>query len=347
MKFALSFDDVLITPRFTDVESRALVDTSVTIGKVTLRVPLLSANMDTVTGSKMAWGMYNAGGIGVLHRFQTIEENCQMYENSPEQTFCSVGITENELNRAYSLWNKGCRNFVIDVANAASQKTVDFYLNFLEGINYRESTIIIGNFATRDSVLEFLNKLPNERYPHALKIGVGGGSMCSTRVVTGCGWPTLQSLLDCSSVHIPLIACGGMKNSGDIAKALAVPNVVAVMLGGMLAATEEAPGQEYVEVVEGKEVWYKKYRGSASLESYQVQNKIASHRSPEGESTWLPNKGPVNNIVQQIEGGLRSAFSYVNATNLETYQDNVELVQVTTSGHAESKPHGVNKNVNL
>lgn len=161
-------------------------------------------------------------------------------------------------------------------------------------------------------------------------------SMCTTRVVTGCGLPTLHSIIDCRKIpNITIIADGGIKNSGDIAKALAA-GADAVMLGSMLSGTTEAPGDNIVM----NHNTYKTYRGSASLESYHVQGKSAQHRTPEGESTLVPVKGSVDQILQQIEGGLRSAFSYVGARNINEFRENVQLIEVTTSSAIESTAHG-------
>jgi IMP dehydrogenase len=195
----------------------------------------------------------------------------------------------------------------------------------------------------------------------SIKVGVGPGSVCSTRVQTGNGVPQLTAIMECraavddyhksntSSMRPTIIADGGIRTSGDIAKALAA-GATAVMLGNMLSGTEETPGEVlafetnngylryYANYKEAPEaLWHKKYRGSASLDSYKVQNKVASHRAPEGEATLVKYKGPVKNVLQTISGGLKSAFSYVNARNIDEFRENATLVRVTTNGASESK----------
>lgn len=186
--------------------------------------------------------------------------------------------------------------------------------------------------------------------------------MCTTRVVTGCGYPQISAIQEIRAVtHRPIIADGGIKSSGDVAKALAA-GADLVMLGGLLAGTDETPGeivnehQHKVDLVNlvakptslyqdnyfihPSTSLYKKYRGSASKESYEVQGKIASHRSPEGVSTLVPYKGPVANVVQQIEAGLKSAMSYVGARHLERFKETAKLIQISQAGYREGEAHG-------
>jgi IMP dehydrogenase len=304
-----------------------------------LNLPIISSNMDTVTGSEMARAMFNSGAVGSLHRFSTIEDNVKQFLDSPNRSIVSVGLGISELDRALALSNAGAFTILVDVAHGASMKVVQ-QVKDLRGILPEDTQIIVGNFATARSIKDFLYHLGNYRVD-AWKVGIGGGSACLTRVVTGCGMPTLASVIDCASLGLPIIADGGMRNSGDIAKALAA-GATTVMLGGMLAGTLETPG----EVIWDQEGGYllntghKKYRGSASTESYEVQGKIASHRSYEGDSYLVPYKGPVKDILQQIEGGLRSSLSYVGANNLEEFRERATLVQITGQGFKENGSHG-------
>lgn len=366
---AKSFNDTLILPQFSSVKSRKDCDTSTNFLGEQLTTPIMSSNMDTVTEYRMATAMEKAGGIGCLHRFMTIEENIEQLLKSPQGTFVSVGVGSAELERAKALYDNNAYNFIIDVAHGASTQVVAMYEKMREALP--DANIVVGNFATASSVKEF-NKLSRYKL-QAIKVGVGSGSHCTTRIVTGCGLPTLQSLLDCKSLGIPMIADGGIKNSGDIAKALAAGASI-VMLGSLLAGTEEAPGanynfnneimseKEYAEQI-GSEVYlknpqgliatvngpkaspgckitHKKYRGSASKESYEVQGKTAEHRTAEGESSFVPYKGPVVNVVQGLTAGLKSVMSYVGASNLEEFQDKAILVEVSHSSYLEGTPHG-------
>ena len=336
MKKALSFDDVLIVPNFSNIVSRQDCNTTVSIGGLQLEFGLMSANMDTVTGSKMSEEMFRNGGIGVLHRFCSIKENINMMKNS-YGGIASIGITKEEKLRAEALVDSRCEQFMIDVAHGASQSTADMF-NYLAGLlsGAKDPWIGVGNFATYSEYAKFESLLIYK--PNAIKVGVGGGSMCTTRIVTGCGLPTLASLLDFKEkTNVSIIADGGIKNSGDIAKCYAA-GATAVMVGSLLAGTDETPGEAYLRP--DGQGFLKKYRGSASLESYEVQGKIAKHRSPEGEATIIQCKGPVAPIIQQLQAGLKSAMSYVGAHNIESFKENAELVEITSSGMSESKPHG-------
>jgi IMP dehydrogenase len=327
----LTFDDVLLTPKFSRISTRADCSTITKLGKISLDLPVISANMDTITGVKMANAMAEVGGIGALHRFSSIDENVSMF-NSTSNCFVSVGIGEKELDRAKALYNEGARAFIIDVAHAASESVVNFYNNFREFIG-SYAHVMVGNFSTADSITAFINR--TKVAPDSFKVGIGGGSMCTTRVVTGVGVPTLGSVLDCRRTGRDIIADGGIRNSGDIAKCLAA-GAKAVMIGSMLAGTDETPGD--IEMF--NDVPYKVYRGSASKESYEVQGKVANHRAPEGESTYVPLKGSTKNILQNIKAGIQSSMSYLNAKNLQEFRENATFIEITNNGMIESRAHG-------
>jgi len=314
-------------------------------------------------------------GVGCLHRFLSIEDNVNLFLKSPKETIVSIGVGPNELERARSLFNAGASNFVIDVAHGAAEHVVEQY-DALREIVGTDSTIIIGNIATGNDIEEFINnsksatppqiiknlKKPQNRPPppQAFKVGIGGGSMCTTRIVTGCGLPTFHSILDCSSVAkrygVKIIGDGGIKNSGDIVKALAA-GADAVMIGSILSGTEETPGEivafetrnsygsSYTATFNNYReadvsAWHKKYRGSASKESYEVQGKQANHRTPEGETTFVKYKGSAIDILNNLIAGIKSGLSYVGASTLDELKENTQFVSITNSGLIESKPHG-------
>jgi IMP dehydrogenase len=348
MKTVLSFDDVLIVPTYSTVTSRKDCETFVWLSNLSLGLPLISSNMDTITESEMAKAMNENGGVGALHRFCTIEENVNMFMKSPNQTFVSIGVGDKEFERAQALYNVGARNFILDIAHGASLQAVTQYKNLRRILGDFNCHIMVGNFATGLSIGQFEKELRGAQLPDSYKIGVGSGSMCLTRIATGCGLPTLASLLDCKgSTVAPLVADGGIKNSGDIAKALAA-GATAVMVGGILAGTDETPGEIINEgSYEGwhptyvkSEFKYKKYRGSASKESYEAQGKTASHRAPEGDSTLVSYKGQVGPVLQELKAGLQSAMSYVGARTIKEFQENAKLVQITVAGIAENGAHG-------
>jgi len=382
MREAFTFDDVLIVPKFSDVSSRKDVDLGVSTSKkvfkgISVGFPVISANMDTITGSNMAKAMLNYGGQACLHRFCTIEENVKMLNESETpiepgddeyymRPMVSIGLGKSELDRAYALYGNNATSFIIDVANGAQQAVVD-QAKALHEMLKGYGSVIVGNFANADSVKDFLDRTGN--IIDGIKVGIGPGSACTTRIKTGVGYPQLSAVLEISrllkNTEIAVIADGGMRTPGDIAKALGAGAHV-VMLGGMLAGTEETPGEIILGnaweplygvmeprgplerlTSDGRYSWVerateplKRYRGSASKESYEVQGKDASWRTAEGESFTVPYKGPVKGVLQDIEGGLRSAFTYVGARNLKEFHGKVEFVKVSVSTMAENGAHG-------
>jgi len=312
-----------------------------------LKLGVISSNMDTVTGPAMASAMYSMGAISALHRFQSIEQNTKQFlesSNPNHKPIVSLGLGKKELERAEALYSVGANVFLIDVAHGANIEVVKQVISLRE-LLHPSAQLIVGNFATAKSIEEFEEHAAY--LVQAYKIGIGGGGACSTRVVTGCGWPTFSSIRDCSRVSVPIIADGGVRNSGDFAKCFAA-GASAVMLGGLLAGTDESPGsivyaKDYAWTFKpepGNKFAFKNYRGSASAESYEAQGKVASHRSAEGEAFLVPYVGPVEKVIQQLDGGLRSAMSYVGARTLKEFKENAEFVETSRSGSEESRPHG-------
>lgn len=346
MKKMLSFDDILIQPKFSTIFSRKDVSTTTEFLGRTLTNPVCSSNMDTVTESDMAKAMHNNGATSCLHRFCSIEDSVKMFVQSEVNPMVSIGIGKKELERAEALYSVGSNLIILDVAHGASMIVVQ-QVQELRKLLHHSARIIVGNFANKKSIEDFIYHLGFK--PDALKLSVGGGSMCTTRVVTGCGAPTLGTILDCQGLDIPLIADGGIRNSGDYAKSLAA-GADLVMCGSLFAGTDETPGYLYSGITGARLIGYsqdfmyddvrKKYRGSASLESYEAQGKIADHRTPEGESTLIPHKGPVKNVLQQLEAGLRSSMSYVGASTIEEFRAKAEFIQITNGGLVEGTSHG-------
>lgn len=352
MKRDLSFDDVLVDPRFSFSETRNFPISSNFLG-MNLKIPIISANMDSITGVEMANAMGKLGCVGALHRFSTIYQNVEDYNSTQGDipVICSIGVGEKEYDRAMALFDVGCTHFLIDVAHGANINVVKQYDALRERVK-DNAAIIVGNFANAKSIEDFIVNSKLHHCMDAVKLGIGGGSLCTTRIVTGCGRSTLASILDCNHLSIPIIADGGIRTSGDIFKSYAA-GASAVMLGGMLAGTEETPGETISEIVEYKKIedpgvsWnqpifknYKKYRGSASQESYIAQGKEASHRTPEGEATLVPYKGSVANVIQQIDAALHSAMSYIGVEKIEDIHPNSELIEISNATIYESSPHG-------
>ncbi|WJW80015.1 guanosine monophosphate reductase [Bartonella sp. TP] len=331
----ITFDDVLIEPRFSKITSRKDVDITTKIGNLTLATPVISANMDTIFSIELALAMAQAGGCAVVHRFCSIEENVELCKNllvqSSTPVIASIGITKNEFERAEALVDAGVKFLCIDVAHGAQLAVVEQY-NALAQKFGSKIEIIVGNFATGESIEEFKYLCSSE--PLAFKVGIGGGSACLTRVQTGCGVPQFSALMDCQlrNPRSNLISDGAHRTPGDVAKALGI-GAKAVMLGIMFAGTAEAPG----EIIDNK---FKKYRGSASLDSYKVQGKEAKWRTYEGDSFLVPLNGTVESVMQNITGGLRSALSYVGAADLPDFRQNAKFLRISNNSKIENTSHG-------
>jgi IMP dehydrogenase len=354
MKEAFTFDDVLIVQKFSELPSRSdeYIDLSTNIRSLKFKLPVISANMDTVTDGLMALTMLQHGAQACLHRFTSIHDNLDTFRYAAQDfgasPMVSIGLGNRELERAKALFDAGAHTFVIDVAHGAQLSVAKQVLAFREVVGPYVN-LIVGNFSTGQTVRDFLDYVGMA--VDGFKIGVGPGSACTTRIKTGVGYPQLSAILDVSNtlknVGIAIIADGGMKVPGDIAKALGAGAHMA-MIGGMLAGTLETPGQivdslgnysnspEYLSYLKK----FKQYRGSASLESYKDQGKEAKHRTAEGESFLVPYKGPVADVLQDIEGGLRSSFGYVGAANMQEYHGRVEFVRVSSSTVRENGAHG-------
>jgi IMP dehydrogenase len=256
----------------------------------------------------------------------------------------SFGLGSNELERAMALVDAGATHLILDVANGAQINVVKQF-NILADKYGSNVGLIVGNFATNKSINTF-NDYVKQR-PIAYKVGIGGGSACTTRVKTGIGVPTLSSVMDCSQRgNRPVIADGGMKTAGDVAKALGA-GAQMVMLGGMLAGTYQTPGEIVTDdhkfmAMSSSHVSkkFKKYRGSASQESYEAQGKSDTHRTAEGESFLVPLKGSVVDVLQDIEGGLRSSMTYTNSLTLSDFRKNCTFIEVSSNTTKENGAHG-------
>src|SRR3989338_6771016 len=257
-QFAITFDDVLMVPHYNHYESRRLVETTMTDRnkKLTLALPVMSSNMDTITESAMANFMSSKGGIGVLHRFMSIEDNIVEFKKCTGNVFVSIGCTNAELERAKALHDVGANYFCIDVAHAHA-KYVGQTLKSLRNL-LPNACIMAGNVATYAGA-DYLASCGAD----IIKAGIGGGSVCSTRIKTGFGVPMLTCIQDCARVDRSIVADGGIRTSGDIVKALAF-GADFVMIGGLLAGTAPTPG-EIITKADGTQV--KRYRGMASREA--------------------------------------------------------------------------------
>lgn len=328
---AITFDDVLLVPAYNHYDSRRLVDISMTdkTGKLTLSLPLMTSNMDTITESSMANFIGGKGGIGVLHRFMSIEENIAVFKACKHKTFVSVGCSEQELARAEALRDAGALYFCIDVAHAHAKYVGSMLKRLREIISH--GCIMAGNVATY-AAADFLASCGAD----IIKVGIGGGSVCSTRIKTGFGVPMLTSIQECRRVDRSIVADGGIRTSGDIVKALAF-GADFVMLGGMLAGTRPTPGA-VLENKEGHQI--KTYRGMASREAQEdFMGVMQEWKTDEGVNVEVPYREDEDAIIADIIGGLRSGLTYGGANTVRELQRKLNYVVVSNAGRMESLPH--------
>lgn len=331
MSHAITFDDVLLIPSYNHHESRRIVDIGVTDrqGLLTLALPVMSSNMDTITESNMANFMNSKGGIGVLHRFLTIADNIKQFQACQGQVFVSIGCSTAELERAEALRDAGADFFCVDVAHAHA-KYVGKTLKSLRQI-LGSRCIMAGNVATYAGA-DYLASCGAD----IIKAGIGGGSVCSTRIKTGFGVPMLTCIQDCARTDRSIVADGGLRTSGDIVKALAF-GADFVMIGGMLAGTAPTPGK-VITKDDGSQV--KRYRGMASREAQEdFLGQMHEWKTAEGVSTEVPYSDKQDAIIADIIGGLRSGLTYAGADTISELQRKLNFIQVTQAGRVESMPH--------
>jgi IMP dehydrogenase len=335
---AFTYDDILLVPSYNHWESRKVVDISMKCkkNKLSLELPLMTANMDTITETDMANYIGAKGGIGVLHRYMTIENNVRMFKDCRHPVFVSVGCGAKDLKRAEALRDAGAGLFCIDVAHAHA-KYVGRTLKNIRMMLGDEACIMAGNVATYAGA-DHLASCGAD----IVKVGIGGGSICTTRIKTGFGVPNLTAIKNCSRVDRSIVADGGIRYPGDIVKALAF-GADFVMLGRMLAGTRPTPGPVIRKKDEnGKEVTVKTYRGMASSEvQEEYYGDIAEWKTSEGVSVEIPYCEDEDKIITDIIGGLRSGLTYGGAATIAELQRKLDYIEITTSGRTESFTHGL------
>ena len=336
---SLCFDDVLMVPKYSDIPTREDVDLSSELDPWTLGSPILSSPMDSITEVDMAVSMAQHDCLGVIHRYNTLDQQLfivnQVLSMAPNSAHCAaaVGVTGDFSERAEALVKAGVGVLCLDVAHGHHSLVKDA-LRQLTSQFGDDVHLMAGNVATLEG-----DECLVEWGADSVRVGIGGGSICTTRMVTGHGVPTFQSILDCarSSYNAPIIADGGIKTSGDCVKALAA-GAGFVMLGSMLAGTDQAPGQ----VFDNGNKKYKVYRGMASSEA-QV-NWRGKTSTPEGISTTIPYKGDVSIILDDLKGGIQSGMSYSGARTIQELQAKASFVQMTSAGRGESHTHILSRN---
>lgn len=340
----LTFDDVLLVPKKTSIESRSYVDLTTKLTKrITLKIPIIFANMDTVTESEMAIAIARMGGIGIIHRFLTIEAQVEEIKKVKKEKLlvgAAIGIRGDYLERTKALIKAGADVIVIDIAHGYST----FLLKILSELTkkFPKTDFIVGNVATAEVTEEMIKNGAS-----AVKVGIGPGALCTTRIVTGAGVPQLTAIADCVEVakkyQVPIIADGGIKQSGDIVKALAA-GASTVMIGSLFAGCEESPALTFFR----NNKKYKLTRGMASLmANVDRQQKDESFKrdlkkyATEGVEAVVPYRGTVSDLVTQLIGGVKSGFSYSGAKNIEELWKKAEFIQITQASLIESGLHDV------
>ena len=349
LKEVLSFDDVLLVPQYSDITSRKNIQTKQTFQikdknlDMSFKIPIISSPMSTITEYQMANSIAKLGGLGIIHRYNSIEEQVQQLKkvSHPTKKAAAVGCSGDNKERTHELVSAGANYICIDVAHGDHimvKETIEYIKT-----NFSNIVIIAGNVATGNGYRRL-----SEWGADFVRTSVGSGSICTTRVQTGHGIPTLQAVFDCNKVREELvttnrkaayiIADGGIKNTGDIAKSIAA-GADLVMLGSMISGTEETPGE--IKTTSSENFKYKEYNGMASKLAQEKWK--GSYSSVEGVTSLVPFKGYVSNVIDEIIGNLKSAMSYSGSNDFDDFRENVQFVRQTQNSFIEGNPHILNK----
>ena len=355
MQDGLTFDDILILPGYTNFKRQEVNLTTKLHDRIILKLPVISSPMDTVTEDVMALHLARVGGLGIIHRNLSIQAQAGMVESIKKEQLlvgAAVGIGSDFEERARSLMQVNTDVLVIDSGHGNTKFMVDA-IHFIKK-TYPKAAVMAGNIATSDGAKRLIAAGAD-----ILRVGMGPGSICTTRIITGMGVPQITAIMEAVKVlrsRIPLrgtmkatqvtiVADGGIRQIGDMAKALAV-GAHAVMLGSLLAGFDESPG----EIVAMDKKQYKQYRGMGSVAAMKQgsaerygQTRDTSERKliPEGVEGLVGYKGPVAQYLDQITGSLKSSFYYIGARTMAEFQKKAEIVKITPASMAESHPHSI------
>ena len=348
IKEALTFDDVTLAPNYSEVLPSE-VDTSIKLSEnLKLRIPILTSAMDTVTESKMAIAIAKAGGIGVIHRNLNNKDQINEIKKVKKQNLlvgAAVGAGPNEHKRAEQIINEGVDLIVVDTAHGHTKKVGEI-IKFIKRQKSKKITLCAGNIATAEAAKYLLNLGVD-----IIKVGIGPGSICTTRLVAGIGVPQLSAILavrnGLKNKKAKIISDGGIKYSGDLAKAFAA-GADAVMIGSLFAGTDETPGKLITK--NGKK--FKSFRGMGSVGAmnkgsadryFQKKQKDASKYVPEGVEGFVKYKGKVDSVIYKLVGGLKSSMGYLGAKQIKNLRDKPRFVKITKAGFYESMVHNVDQ----
>ena len=347
IKEALTFDDVTMMPKYSEVLPSE-VNTNIKLSNnLMLKIPLISSAMDTITESKMAIALAEAGGIGVIHRNLNIKKQIKEIKKVQKQKLlvgAAVGAGPLEHERAKAILKEKIDLIVVDTAHGHSRKVAET-IKLIKKIKTNKTTLCAGNIATADAA-KFLIKLGVD----IIKVGIGPGSICTTRLVAGIGVPQLSAILEVkkgSKNKVKIISDGGIKYSGDIAKALSA-GADAVMIGSLFAGSKETPGK----LIKRNGKFFKSFRGMGSVGAmnkgsadryFQKKQKDLSKYVPEGVEGYVRFKGDVKTIIYKLVGGLKSSMGYLGARNISNLKNKPNFVKITKAGFYESMVHNVDE----
>tara|TARA_B100000029_G_scaffold307984_1_gene300681 strand:- start:298 stop:1374 length:1077 start_codon:yes stop_codon:yes gene_type:complete len=347
IKEALTFDDVTLVPKYSEVLPSEVNTQIFLSGKLKLKIPLLSSAMDTVTESSMAIAIAKSGGIGVIHRNLKPENQISEIKKvklKKEVVGAAIGVGEKEIFRAKKLIRAGVDLIVVDTAHGHTKRVADT-IKQVKKIK-KNITLCAGNIATSEAA-KFLADLGVD----VIKVGIGPGSICTTRLVAGIGVPQLSAIMEVKKSlkkrKVKIISDGGIKFSGDIAKAIAA-GADAVMIGSLFAGTKESPGK----ILKRNGNTYKIFRGMGSVGAMSQGSadryfqKIYKNRSkfvPEGVEGLVKYKGEVDNVIYKLIGGLKSSMGYLGAKNIKDLKNKQKFIKITKAGFYESMVHNIDK----
>ena len=348
IKDALTFDDVTLAPNYSEILPSE-TNTSIKLSKnLTLKIPLISSAMDTVTEGSMAAAIAEKGGIGVIHRNLSIEKQIFEIKKVKQKKLlvgAAVGASSEEHRRAKRILKENLDLIVVDTAHAHTKKVSDI-IKMIVKTKPKKTTLCAGNIATAEAA-KFLIKLGVD----AIKVGIGPGSICTTRLVAGIGVPQLSAIMNVKSGvgnrKVSIIADGGIKFSGDIAKALAA-GADAVMIGSLFAGTDQAPGK----IIKKNGKLFKSFRGMGSIGAmnkgsadryFQTKQKNSSKYVPEGVEGFVKYKGKVDKVIYQLVGGLKSSMGYLGSKKITHLRKKPKFYKITKAGFFESMVHNIDE----
>ena len=346
IKEALTFDDVTLIPKYSEILPSE-VDTSIKLTKnLKLKIPLLSSAMDTITEAKMAIEIAKAGGLGIIHRNLHIKKQIAEIRKVKKRKLlvgAAVGAGPSEFERAEAVLRENVDMIVVDTAHGHPKKVSEI-IKFIKRKKKINTALCAGNIATPEAA-KFLLKLGVD----VIKVGIGPGSICTTRLVAGIGVPQLSAILQVrngvKNKNVKIISDGGIKYSGDLAKAFAA-GADAVMIGSLFAGTDETPGK----LIKRNGKYFKSFRGMGSVGAmnrgsadryFQTKQKDISKYVPEGVEGFAKYKGKVSKVISKLIGGLKSSMGYLGSTQIKYLRQKPKFVKITKAGFYESMVHNV------